>query len=105
MYAIAEIKGKQYKIEKGDNVLVEYLGVDDNTAPAPEIKVMLVKKDDGSIVVGAPYVDGVSVTSKVVEHLKGDKVLVGKHKKRKDYRRKVGHRQKYHVITIEDIKA
>ncbi len=104
MYAIAEIKGKQYKIEKGDNVLVEYLGQDEG-AEAPEIKVMLVKKDDNSIVVGAPYVDGVTVTSKVVEHIKGDKVLVGKHKKRKDYRRKVGHRQKYHIITIEDIKA
>ncbi len=104
MYAIAEIKGKQYKIEKGDNVLVEYLGVEEN-APAPEIKVMLIKKDDNSITVGTPYVESVTVTSKVVEHVKGDKVLVGKHKKRKDYRRKVGHRQKYHVITIEDIKA
>ncbi len=104
MYVIAEIKGKQYKLEKGDDVLVEYLGEEEKVSE-PEIKVMLVKKDDDSVLVGTPYVDGVVVSSKVVEHIKGDKVLVGKHKRRKDYRRKVGHRHKYHIIKIEDISA
>lgn len=103
MYAIAEIKGKQYKIEIGSDVLVEYLGEGD--VSAPEIKVMLLKKDDESVLVGKPYVEGVSVVSKVIEHIKGDKILIGKHKKRKDYRRKNGHRQNYHILKIEDIKA
>ncbi len=104
MYVIAEIKGKQYRIEKGDDVLVEYLGEGDNL-PEPEIKVLLVKKDDDSVEIGTPYLETVKVSSKVIEHIKGDKVLIGKYKKRKDYRRKVGHRQKYHIIKIEDIKA
>ena len=101
MYAIVEVKGKQYKIEKGQDILVEYLG--DDAKEAPEIKTLLLKKDDESVLVGTPYVDGVKVSSKIVEMMKGDKVVIGKHKRRKDYRRKTGHRHKYHKITIEDI--
>ena len=98
MYAIVEVKGKQYKVEKGQDILVEYLGEE-----APEIKTLLLKKDDESVLVGTPYVEGVKVSSKIVEMMKGDKVVIGKHKRRKDYRRKTGHRHKYHKITIEDI--
>lgn len=101
MYAIVEIKGKQYKIEKGQDILIEYLGQE--AKEVPEIKTLLLKKDDDTIIVGAPYVDVAKVTCKVVESLKGDKVIIGKHKKRKDYRRKAGHRHKYHKINIEDI--
>lgn len=101
MYAIVEVKGKQYKIEKGQDILVEYLG--DDAKEAPEIHTLLLKKDDESVIVGTPYVEGVKVTCKVVESLKGDKVIIGKHKRRKDYRRKTGHRQKYHKVNIEDI--
>lgn len=101
MYAIVEVKGKQYKVEKGQNILIEYLGED--VKKSPEIKTLLLKKDDETVVVGTPYVENVKVSSKIVESLKGDKVIIGKHKRRKDYRRKTGHRHKYHKITIEDI--
>lgn len=101
MYAIVEVKGKQYKVEKGQDILVEYLG--DEAKDAPEIKTLLLKKDDDTVLVGTPYVAGVKVSSKIVEMMKGDKVVIGKHKRRKDYRRKTGHRHKYHKITIEDI--
>lgn len=101
MYAIVEVKGKQYKVEKGQNILIEYLGED--AKESPEIKTLLLKKDDETVVVGTPYVENVKVSSKIVESLKGDKVIIGKHKRRKDYRRKTGHRHKYHKITIEDI--
>ena len=100
MYAIVEVKGKQYKVEKGQDILIEYLGEE---AKEPEIKTLLLKKDDDTVLVGTPYVEGVKVTSKVVESLKGDKVIIGKHKRRKDYRRITGHRHKYHKITIENI--
>ena len=101
MYAIVEVKGKQYKVEKGQNILIEYLGED--AKESPEIKTLLLKKDDETVVVGTPYVENVKVSSKIVESLKGDQVIIGKHKRRKDYRRKTGHRHKYHKITIEDI--
>ncbi|MBI4977341.1 MAG: 50S ribosomal protein L21 [Spirochaetes bacterium] len=100
MYAIVEVKGKQYKVEKGSKILIDYLG--ENPA-VPEIKALLVKKDDESVSIGAPYVSGVTITAKVVGERKGDKVLVFKYKKRKDYRRLRGHRQKYHRLLIEDI--
>ena len=88
-------------IEKGQDILIEYLG--DDAKESPEIKTLLLKKDDESVVVGTPYVNGVKIISKIVESLKGDKVVIGKHKRRKDYKRKTGHRHKYHKITIEDI--
>lgn len=101
MYAIVEVKGKQYKVEKGQNILIEYLGED--AKESPEIRTLLLKKDDESVIVGTPYIENVKVNSKIVESLKGDKVIIGKHKRRKDYRRKTGHRHKYHKIAIEDI--
>lgn len=101
MYAIVEVKGKQYKVEKGKDILIEYLG--DDAKDSPEIKTLLLKKDDDSVLIGMPYLNDVKVSSKIVEMMKGDKVIIGKHKRRKDYRRKTGHRHKYHKITIEDI--
>jgi len=101
MYAIVEVKGKQYKIEKGNEILIEYLG--DGEPSPPEIKTLLVQNDDETILIGTPYIENAKVTCKVGEFLKGDKVIIGKHKKRKDYRRRTGHRHKYHTIIIEDI--
>ena len=92
MYAIVEVKGKQYKVEKGQNILIEYLGED--AKESPEIKTLLLKKDDETVVVGTPYVENVKVNSKIVESLKGDKVVIGKHKRRKDYRRKTASAQR-----------
>ncbi len=103
MYAIVEVKGKQYIVEKGKDILIEYLG--EKATESPEIKTLLVKKDDETVLVGTPIVESAKITCKIVEEIKGDKVIIGKHKRRKDYKRKVGHRQKYHRITIEDITA
>lgn len=102
MYAIVEIKGKQYKIEQGDDILVEYLG-DENILNSSDVNTLLIKKDDNTVLVGTPYVSEAKITCKVLEVVKGDKVIVGKHKRRKDYKRKVGHRQKYHKVNIENI--
>lgn len=103
MYAIIEVKGKQFKVEKGSKILVDYLG--EGEVAAPEIKTVLLKKEDESVTVGTPYVEGVEIVSKVDGLRKGDKIRVFKYKKRKDYRRTQGHRQKYHRLLIEDIKA
>lgn len=101
MYAIVEIKGKQYRIEKGIDILVEYLG--NEVKSEPEVKTLLVKKDDETVLVGTPYVENAKVKTKVAELVRGDKVVIGKHKKRKDYKRKAGHKHQYHKVTIEDI--
>lgn len=107
MNAVVEIKGKQYRIEKGSKILVDYLGAGEEgaDAEAPEIKTLLLKKDDDSVMVGKPYLTDVTVSAKVLGETKGDKILVFKYKKRKDHHKTRGHRQKYHEIMIEDITA
>lgn len=102
MYAIVEIKGKQYKVTKGAKVLVDYIG---ENAPAPEVKTLFVKKDDNSVTIGTPYVASAKVTVSVAGERKGDKVLVFRYLKRKDFRRLRGHRQKYTRLLVEDISA
>ncbi|MEK6793681.1 MAG: 50S ribosomal protein L21 [Spirochaetota bacterium] len=102
MYAIIEVKGKQYKVTKGAKILIDYLG---ENAAAPEIKTLFVKKDDNSVSIGAPYVANAKVTATVAGERKGDKVLVFRFIKRKDFRRLRGHRQKYSRLLIEDISA
>ncbi|MCX8059350.1 MAG: 50S ribosomal protein L21 [Spirochaetes bacterium] len=104
MYAICEIKGKQYKIETGKEYRVDYLNMDKDN----EINfntVLLIRDDNGNIKVGNPYLDGVNVKAKiVVPMIKGDKVIAFKYKRRKGYRNKKGHRQQYSVIRIEKIE-
>ncbi|RIV25298.1 50S ribosomal protein L21 [Fibrisoma montanum] len=103
MYAIVEIAGQQFKIEKGRTVYTHRLQGDADAALASDqVKVLLVD-NDGSISVGAPTVDGATVTAKIVEHLKGEKVIVFKKKRRKGYKKKNGHRQYLTKVLIEDI--
>lgn len=102
MYALVEIKGKQYKAVKGSVIKVDRF----EAAVGDSLefdKVMLVS-DETETKVGAPYVDGARVTAKIGETVKDKKVLVFKKKRRKGFRKTQGHRQQYTLLTVEDIK-
>ncbi|MCL4857711.1 MAG: 50S ribosomal protein L21, partial [Flavobacteriales bacterium] len=101
MYAIVEIAGQQFKVEKDQRLFVHRLE-DKEGAKITFDKVLLID-NDGKVNVGAPVVAGASVTAKVLEHLKGDKVLVFKKKRRKGYQKENGHRQYLTQIQIEGI--
>jgi len=100
MYAIVEIKGKQYKVREGDTLYVPRI----NTAPADDAltfdRVLLFANDD-AIHVGTPTVDGAQITAQVLDHVKGDKVLVFKKRRRKRYNVLRGHRQQYTQVRVE----
>ncbi len=101
MYAIVEIAGQQFKIEKDRRVYVQRLQAEEGSQVKFD-RVLLID-NDGSVKVGAPTVDGASVTATVLKHLKGDKVLVFKKKRRKGYQKLNGHRQFLTSIKIDDI--
>ena len=103
MYAVISTGGKQYRVAKGDVVRVELLG-DDVGAKVSIDAVSLVAADD-QVHVGTPVVAGASVEATVVEVGRGQKVLAFKKKRRKGYRRKIGHRQAYTALQIDDIVA
>lgn len=103
MYAIVEIAGQQFKVEKGRSIFTHRLEGDANAELVFD-KVMLVD-NDGAVTVGAPIVDGASVKGTIVEHLKGEKVIVFKKKRRKGYKKKNGHRQYLTKLMIDDIVA
>ena len=101
MYAIVEIAGQQFKVEKDQQVFVHRLENKEGESVSFD-KVLLI--DNGKKVnVGAPAIEGATVTAKVLEHLKGDKVIVFKKKRRKGYKKKNGHRQYLTSIQIEGI--
>ncbi len=100
MYAVVEVKGKQYRAEKGAVLRVDSMEGEAGAAVTLD-SVLLVSGD--KIQVGAPYVKGVSVKATIKEQVKGDKVIVFKYKPKKDYARTQGHRQRYTMITVEDI--
>jgi len=103
MYAIVEIAGQQFKVEKGKKVFVHRLQEEEGS----EIKLenVLLIEDDDKVNVGTPVVEGASVSAKVLKHLKGEKVLVFKKKRRNGYKKLNGHRQYLTEIEIQDINA
>ena len=101
MYAIVEIAGQQMKVEKGRKIYVHRL-VNAEGETVVFDKVLLVD-NDGAVKVGAPVVEGASVTVTVLEHVKGEKVLVFKKKRRKGYQKMNGHRQFMTKIQIEEV--
>jgi large subunit ribosomal protein L21 len=103
MYAIVEIAGQQFKVSKDQKVFVHRLGEDEGSKVSFD-KVLLVD-DNGTVTLGAPAIEGASVEAKVLQHLKGDKVIVFKKKRRKGYKKKNGHRQSFTQIVIEGILA
>ena len=103
MYAIVEIAGQQFKVAKDQKVFVHRLAVEEGKKVSFD-NVLLIG-DGNNVTVGAPAIDGAQVGAKVLKHLKGDKVIVFKKKRRKGYRVKNGHRQYLSEIVIEDIIA
>ncbi len=103
MYAIVEIAGHQYKVQKDQQIFVNRLK-DDEGAKVQFDEVLLID-NGGKITVGAPVIKGAAVTAKVERHLKGDKVIVFKKKRRKGYKKKNGFRPYLTEIKIEGINA
>ena len=101
MYAIVEIAGQQFKVEKDQKVYVHRLT--NAEGESLEFKNVLLVDNDGKVKVGTPKVRGAKVTAKVLEHIKGEKVLVFKKKRRKGYQKLNGHRQYLTKIQIEEI--
>ena len=101
MYAIVEIAGQQFKVEKDQQVYVHRLEAKEGSKV--EFDNVLLIDNGGKIAVGAPAIKGAKVTAKVLQHLKGDKVIVFKKKRRKGYKVKNGHRQYMSQIQIEKI--
>lgn len=103
MYAIVEIAGQQFKVSKDLKVYVHRLSNEEGSSVSFD-KVLLLD-DNGSVTLGAPAIEGASVEAKVLQHLKGDKVIVFKKKRRKGYKKRNGHRQYLTQIVIEGITA
>jgi len=103
MYAIVEIAGHQFKVEKDQKVFVNRLQTEEGKKVTFDSVLLLA--DGDKVTVGAPAIDGAQVGAKVLKHLKGDKVIVFKKKRRKGYRVKNGHRQSLTEIQIESIVA
>ena len=103
MYAIVEIAGQQFKVQKDQKVFVHRLS--EECGSKVTFDHVLLIDNDGKINVGAPAIDGAKVTAEVISHVKGDKVIVFKKKRRKGYKKKNGHRQQFTSIQITDIKG
>ena len=106
MYAIVEIAGQQFKVEQDQQIFVHRLEVKEGSKVDFE-KVLLID-NSGKVNVGAPVIKGAKVTAKVLDHLKGDKVIVFKKKRRKGYKVKNGHRQyltKLEILNIDEKAA
>lgn len=101
MYAIVEIAGQQFKVEKDRKLYVHRLTGAEGSSISFD-KILLIDSD-GQVKVGAPVVEGAQVKAKILRHLKDDKVIVFKKKRRKGYKVKNGHRQCLTQIAIEEI--
>ena len=101
MYAVIETGGKQYRVSEGDIITVEKLEAE--VGEALTIKEVIALNKDNDLLIGAPYVTGASVKAEVLEHGKGEKVVIYKYKAKKDYRKKQGHRQPYTKLQIKTV--
>jgi large subunit ribosomal protein L21 len=101
MYAIVEIAGQQFKVERGNKVYVHRLEANEGSKVSFD-KVLLVD-NGGKVQVGTPSIDGATVAATVLGHLKGDKVIVFKKKRRKGYQKSNGHRQQFTQILVQGI--
>ena len=103
MYAVLETGGKQYRVQEGDIVFVEKLGIEAGQKVTFE-KVLLVEKE-GVLNIGEPTIDGAFIEAKVLKNDKAKKIIVYKFKPKKGYRKKQGHRQPYTQVQIEKISV
>ncbi len=103
MYAIVEIAGQQFKVSRGNRVYVNRLEASEGSKV--EFDKVLLIDTDGKVQVGTPSIDGARVAATVLGHLKGDKVIVFKKKRRKGYQKSNGHRQQLSQILIQGVLA
>lgn len=103
MYAIVEIAGQQFKVQKDQKIFVHRL--DSEVGKNISFDKVLLIDNDGKVTLGAPAITGAVVSAKVEAHVKGDKVIVFRKKRRKTYAKKNGHRQSFTAITIKDISV
>jgi large subunit ribosomal protein L21 len=103
MYAVIESGGKQYRVSAGDTVQVERLPVEAGKTVTFE-RVLLVS-NEGKVTAGAPTVAQATVEADLVEHIRGEKTVAFKMKRRKGYHKKIGHRQELSVVRIKEIKG
>ena len=103
MYAVVKTGGRQYRVEPGDKIDVERLSGD--VGDTIELNPVLMIGNGDDITVGAPTVEAARVTAEIIEHKRGKKIVVFKFKRRKNYRRKQGHRQSLTSLKITDIQV
>ncbi|MFL2735907.1 MAG: 50S ribosomal protein L21 [Gammaproteobacteria bacterium] len=101
MYAVIKSGGKQHKVSEGEEILLEKLSLDEGEVI--EFSEVLAVNKDGNLNVGKPLLEGAVVKGKIINHLKTKKITVIKMKRRKDYRKKQGHRQNLTKVKIESI--
>ena len=101
MYAIVDIAGQQFKVQQGKNIFVHRLQAEGGSSLSFD-KVLLTDHEQ-EVQVGSPYIDGAVVKATVLEHLKGEKVIVFKKKRRKGYHKKNGHRQCLTKVHIDEV--
>jgi large subunit ribosomal protein L21 len=103
MYAVIETGGKQYRVLEGDTIFIEKLETEADAVITFD-KIVAIGSDD-NFKVGTPYVDGATVTAKVIKNGKAKKIMIFKYKAKKNYRNRKGHRQPYTNVQIEKIEA
>lgn len=103
MYAIIKTGGKQFRVEKDSVITIDLLQQEEGSEFESE-QVLFVKTGENDYKVGAPYVEGVKVLGKVLNHEKSKKIVVFKKKRRKGYQKKAGHRQNFTKVQITDIQ-
>ncbi len=103
MYAIVDIAGQQFKVEKDQKVFVHRQ--EGETGAELSFEKVLLVDNDGKVTIGAPAVKNAKVTAKILDHVKGDKVIIFKKNRRKGYKLKRGHRQSFTQIQIQEIVA
>jgi len=101
MFAIIESGGKQYKVEKGTLIDIDERGK--KSGDKMEFRNVLMFVDEGKVSVGSPYIDRARITGEVIGEVKAKKIVAFKKKKRKEYKKKIGHRQKYTRVMISEI--
>lgn len=103
MYAIVDIAGKQFKVEKDQFIYAPKM--EGEAGSSVKLDKVLLIDNKGQIEVGSPVLSGANVSGKIMEHVKGDKVIVFKKKRRKGYTVKNGHRQQYTKLLIDNISG
>jgi large subunit ribosomal protein L21 len=105
MYAVIQTGGKQYRVEPGKTVVVEKLAGDAGAQVVFDQVRLVSSGDGGNVTVGKPLVTGAKVTGQIVEQTRGDKLVVFKFRRRKNYVRRNGHRQDVTVVKVAEIQA